>query len=227
VSDLANVAGVRRCVSADLSPAVRAGVLFPRMVSNFYNERHRHWICRGRLALALVGQRVERCPNPQCARARHCTAFSGNKRDPVTRDWLSDCPIMTAAEYDATRLGGGYVGEGLRPWFLAEDQWLAGLINEVPKAKRAEVKAALQAVKERNAAARPKWKPYYWDILWTEPVDHQLVTSTNIVADERKLVALARAKGCRCAKEGMTMDCRTCEAWMSEATEAPTPAARA
>ena len=145
MSDRANVAGARR----------RCQQTYPRSFGRAYYSRAWSRIftmnatgigyVAGGWRWRSSGSASKGVANPQCARARHCTAFSGNKRDSVTRDWLSDCPIMTAAEYDATRLGGGYVGEraaGRGSWL--QDQWLAGLINEVPKAKRAEVKAALR-----------------------------------------------------------------------------------
>jgi hypothetical protein len=127
---------------------------------------------------------------------------------------------MTPAEFDAVGLGWGRVSEALRPWFLAGDARLEALFKQVPKAKRQQVRDMFWAEKEKLDAARPKWKPYYWNVLWTEPIEDRLVTATDIAADERKLVASARAMGCRCAKEGMAMNCESCEGWMGKAGKA-------
>ncbi len=133
------------------------------------------------------------------------------ERDPVTREVVSTCPIMTRAEWQAVHLGCGRVSEALRPWFLAEDAREEELFKQVPKAKRQQVVDAFRAAQKRREAARPRWKPCYSNILWIEPVENRLDVPSDIAAAEKTLVKTAVATGCRCASEGMVTDCERCE----------------
>jgi hypothetical protein len=58
---------------------------------------------KGRLALALVSARAERCANKACGRARRCLARFGPGANYHTP--MGSCPNMSAAEWRAVSWG--------------------------------------------------------------------------------------------------------------------------
>jgi hypothetical protein len=112
----------------------------------------------------------------------------------------------------------------LRPWHRAQDDKWRAKIESLPKPER------LRRIKQMEEFER--WKEEkraelrivltYWEFLWVEPGEDQLHTPRFVAADERRLIETALAMGCRCANEGMVLDCEKCTAWMEKATETAT-----
>jgi hypothetical protein len=159
-------------------------------------------IFRGRLALALAGERAQTCSNPRCGRARHCRAVINMKPDAPR----ADCPLMTEAEWNAVVAGMRRVREFSPRWYRVQDAAWDALVERIPKAKRAQVLADFERWKREQP--EEKWIPYYGDFLWTELVgDIVRVAVDDIRKAERELVAKARASGCLCAQKGIGVEC--------------------
>src|ERR687894_563351 len=74
------------------------------MVEQAGDERVFHAILKGRLVLALVSARAERCPRKTCGRLRRCAARFGQVGSNFhTR--IGDCPNMGEAEWRVISLG--------------------------------------------------------------------------------------------------------------------------
>jgi hypothetical protein len=179
------------------------------MIPSFFDERARRAIFCGRLALALAGQRAEKCANRRCARARHCLAeWSANIHQPV-----GDCPNMTLAEWRAVGHGLSRVSEALLPWHKTQDEKRQAELDALPKAERMRRIEAMEELErwKDEQRARLRIELTYWEYLWVEPGPDRLVIPTHTAADEKRLIAAAIAMGCRCAREGMVEDCKRCD----------------
>ena len=165
-------------------------------------------IMRGRLALALVSARAQKCPNRRCARKRHCLAAFRHDSNFHTR--LGNCPIMSEIEWRAVSLGMQRVGTKIQRRPRAH----AGPPDPSSQKLSAEEQHrrfwSAEAVKER-ADAEERTKRFRWpyaSFLWTETEGERLAEPKNIAAAERALVAFMLGQGWSCAKAGrVTEEC--------------------
>jgi hypothetical protein len=162
----------------------------------------RKQIFRGRLALALVGERAGGCKNPRCGRERHCLGeHCVNVHQP-----RGSCPVMTGAEWRALGPGLVRVSELSRAWYRGQDAAEEAMLKRLSKAEREE----FLAERERLSRETPKKRriPYYWNVLWLKLVGEIVkVADDDIREAERQLIEKARASGCLCAIEGMQAEC--------------------
>lgn len=171
------------------------------------DDRNFHLVFKGRLALALVSARAERCPDKRCARLRRCGARFGQVGSNVHTP-IGACPNMSAAEWRAVSVGIQMNDMRLAPWFAAR-RASADAADEIVSWEEQKRRwntpeaAAARAESEKRRLASPGVE--YWVLLWRDFHEDTLAYPRDRRAADRLVIKYMRRCGCRCAA-AMGMD---------------------